>query len=413
MTDHPIATTRFARGPATHGHHRVTYVELFFDLVFVFAITQLSHGLMHHPSWLGLYETTLMTMAVWWVWIYTSWATNWADPDKVPVRLALFALMGGGLVLSMAIPKAFEGRAMAFACAYAGMQVLRSAAMIPVMREYSAGHEGNFRRLTLWMLPPAALWIAGAWYGGTAQLVLWTLAVALDYLAPAIRYYVPGLGHSSVEHWNIEPAHFAERCALFVIIALGESILVTGATFADLVWTGETAAAFVASFAGSVAMWWIYFNIGQERGVTAMARSASVGLIGRAYTYVHLFIVGGIIVTAVADEFVLKHAGGHADGKTVAALVGGAALYIAGCAQFKRSTAGWYPLSHSVGLGLLALLGVLGGALAPWLLSVLVALVLSTVAIWERCSLGPDAVSKIGHPRERERARAAQAPSSH
>lgn len=411
MTEHAHpAHYRYARGPATHGHHRVTFVELFFDLVFVFAITQLSHGLIHHPTWLGLYETTLLTMAVWWVWIYTSWATNWADPDKTPVRLALFALMAGGLVMSMAIPKAFEGRAMAFALAYAGMQVLRSLAMIGVMAEYSPGHMRNFQRLTVWMLPPAALLVAGAWLGGTAQIVLWTLAVAVDYLGPALRYWLPGLGHSSVEHWNIEPAHFAERCGLFVIIALGESILVTGATFADLAWTWQTWVAFLASFAGSAAMWWIYFNIGQERGVAAMSKSANVGLVGRAYTYVHLFIVGGIILTAVADEFVLKHATGHADGKTVAALIGGAALYVAGCALFKRATAGWYPLSHSAGLLVLAVLAYAGGAAEPWLLSVLVSLVLIAIAVWERLSLGPDAVSKIGHPRERTQAQAGAGP---
>lgn len=411
MTEHAhTATFRFARGPATHGHHRVTFVELFFDLVFVFAVTQLSHGLIHHPTWLGLYETTLMTMLVWWVWIYTSWATNWADPEKTPVRLALFGLMAGGLVMSMAIPKAFEGRAMAFALAYAGMQVIRSVAMIGVMAEYSPRHMRNLQRISLWMLPPAVLLILGAWLGGTQQIVLWSLAVVIDYLGPALRYWLPGFGHSSVEDWDIEPAHFAERCGLFVIIALGESILVTGATFADLAWTGATWTAFVASFVGSAAMWWIYFNIGQERGVHAMAQSANVGLVGRAYTYVHLFIVGGIIITAVADEFVLKHATGHADGKTIAALVGGAALYVAGCAQFKRSTAGWYPLSHMAGLVLLALVGIAGGHVEPWLLSVLVSLVLIAIAVWERLSLGPDAVTKIGHPRER--AKAAQGPNT-
>src|SRR5262245_16468349 len=104
-----------------HAHSRVTYVELFFDLVFVFAITQLSHLLLEHLTLGGLVQTTLLLMAVWWVWIYTSWVTNWLDPEKIPVRLLLFALMLAGLVLSTSIPEAFESKGLAFAGAYVVM----------------------------------------------------------------------------------------------------------------------------------------------------------------------------------------------------------------------------------------------------------------------------------------------------
>ena len=405
MTEHssdaPPRQYRLARGPATHGHHRVTFVELFADLVFVFAVTQLSHGLIAHPSLSGLLQTAMLTMAVWWVWIYTSWATNWADPDKVPIRILIFALMAAGLVLSMSIPKAFETRALVFAGAYVLMQIGRTAALLPAMREHSHAHYVNFHRILIWFFVSAIFWLWGAMAGGKVQMALWGLAIAIEYLGPAARFYTPGLGASSTKDWDIEPAHFAERCGLFVIIALGEALLVIGATFAELPWTAATSTAFAAAFVAAAAMWWIYFNIGQERGAIVMKGSGDPGRVARGYTYVHLLIVAGIIVTAVADEFVLAHATGHADAKTQAALIGGPVLYVVGCGWFKRSTAGWFPLSHIAGTILLLAVIPLGERLEPWLLSILTSLILVIVAVWEQVSLGPDGVNKIGNPRQR------------
>ena len=392
---------RHRRAAAEHGHHRVTFLELFFDLVFVFAVTQLSHALIHHPTPVGLLEVTILAMAVWWVWIYTSWATNWADPDKPAVRCMMFALMLAGLILSMAIPKAFEGRALIFALAYVAMQAGRTGFMVAVMAEYSPAARLNMLRILYWFLASGALWIAGALAGGAAQIVLWIAAVALEYAGPALRFFVPGMGYSKVDEWTIEPAHFAERCGLFVIIALGESILVSSTTFAAAEWTGAAAAAFFAAFVAVAAMWAIYFNIGQERGAIAMKSAAQVGAVGRAYTYVHLFIVGGIIFTAVADEFVLAHPTGTIDGKTLASLIGGPFAYVLGCTLFKRATAGWYPLSHLAGMVFLGLLIPAASVMQPWQMTLATSLVLVVVAVWERVSLGPDGVSKIGHPSQR------------
>jgi low temperature requirement protein LtrA len=397
------ARFRHRRAPAEHGHHRVAFLELFFDLVFVFAITQLSHGLIEHPSVGGLLQTLLLAMAVWWVWIYTSWSTNWADPDKPIVRLMLIGMMLAGLFMSMAIPAAFEGFALVFALAYVVMQAGRTAFMIVVMREYDAQSALNMVRILCWFMVSGVLWIAGALLGGTWQIGLWSLAVLIEYSGPALRYPTPMLGRSNSDTWTIEPAHFAERCGLFIIIALGESVLVSGATFAKLAWTLETICAFVATFAGTVAMWAIYFNIGQERGVIAMQRSERAGVVARAYTYVHLVIVLGIIVTAVSDEFVLSHATGHIDTKTLATLIGGPLVYLAGCSAFKRATAGWFPLSHSVGMVMLAGLWFARDALAPWQMGAAASAILIIVAIWEHWSLGPDAVNSIGHPAARRK----------
>ncbi|MCA0423776.1 MAG: low temperature requirement protein A [Proteobacteria bacterium] len=405
MTEHaaPEHHRRLSRGPAVHGHHRVGYIELFFDLVFVFAITQLSHALMGHPTLYGLFGVTVVTMAVWWVWIFFCWSTNWADPERFPVRIMLMVMMGAGVVMSASIPHAAEDKAMPFAIAYVFMHLGRGIFMLPIMREYSEAHYRNFQRVLCWIATASVFWIAGAWFGGKTVFVFWLIALLIEYSGPAARFYTPGLGQSGTAEWDIEPGHFAERCALFIILSLGESILVTGATFEKLPWTFPISTAFAASLAGTAAMWAIYFSIGQERGVNAMRGSADPGRIARAYTYLHLPIVMGIIVTAVGDEFVLAHATGHADAKTLAASVGGPLLYVLGCGLFKRATAGWFPLSHMVGIAALVLMWAFGGALEPWLISIITSLILIVMVIWERISLGTDATTKIGHPRERAR----------
>jgi low temperature requirement protein LtrA len=209
-------------------------------------------------------------------------------------------------------------------------------------------------------------------------------------------FWTPRLGHSTTADWDVEGGHMAERCGLFIIIALGESILVTGATFSTLEWTPATAAAFASAFLGSVAMWWIYFSIGAERGSRLIAGSADPGRLARlAYTYIHLPIVAGIIVAAAADELVLAHPTGHTGLETMAVALGGSALYLVGNMLFKRATANRVPLSHLVGLLLLVSLIPLSSVASPLVLATATALVLVLVAAWEWISLGrgPSAAS--------------------
>jgi low temperature requirement protein LtrA len=363
---------------------RVGFAELFFDLVFVFAVTQLSHFLLHHFTPLGAIETGLLLMAVWWVWIYTSWVTNWLDPAKTAVRLMLFVLMVAGLVLSTSIPEAFEGRGLAFALAYTFMQVGRSAFTMWALKDVSPANYRTFQRITAWFVVSAPLWIAGGLAAHQARLGLWTTAIALEFAGPASGYFVPGLGRSQTTDWDISGAHMAERCGLFIIIALGESILVTGATFAELEWTWVAGAAFLAALVGSIAMWWIYFNVGAERGSHLIARSADPGRVARiAYTYLHLPIVGGIILAAVGDEFLLAHPEGHADAKIAIAVAGGGALYLVGNVLFKRAALGYWPLSHFAGLALLFVIASLMSIEMPLTFGAAVAGVLVLVAAWE------------------------------
>ena len=371
-----------------HEHSRVTFVELFFDLVFVFAVTQLSHGLLHHLTPLGALQTGMLMLAVWWAWIDTAWITNWLDPQRPAVRLLLFALMLAGLVLSSSIPKAFEDRALPFALAYLLMQTGRNLFMLWALKNHDPGNYRNFLRITLWHAAAAPFWLAGCWDTGPSRLAWWAVAVAIESVAPIAGFWLPWLGRSTTTDWTVEGGHMAERCGLFIIIALGESILVTGANFAGATWTAEHIGAFLGAFAGSVAMWAVYFNVGAERASRLIAASDDPGRMARSgYTYFHILIVAGIIVVAVGDELVLHHPSGHVDTKTALVLLGGPAMYLLGNALFKRLSAPYFPLSHLVGLSLLALLAP-GSALGtPLTMSAATTAVLIIVAVWEAISL--------------------------
>ena len=384
------ASSNILRVRKPHEASRVTFVELFFDLVFVFAITQLSHFLLEHFSAIGVFETLLLLLAVWWVWIDTSWCTNWLDPDRAPVRIMLFVLMLAGLILSTSIPHAFDSRGLTFALAFVFMQVGRCLFMLYALNGRSKANFRNFQRITLWLVGSGIFWIAGGLSQGPARIALWSVAVAIETAGPALYFFVPGLGRSSVADWDVEGHHISERCGLFIIIALGESILVTGATFARLDWTFATGAAFLTAFTGSVAMWWIYFNIGAERASHMIASSANPGRLARfGYTYVHILLVAGIIVAAVADELILAHPGGHTDFKTAATATGGPVLFLLGNILFKRAYMGWMPLSHLVGLGLFALWIPTALVLPPLAYGAGAAAILIVVAAWETLSLRP------------------------
>ncbi|MGH8495884.1 MAG: low temperature requirement protein A [Gammaproteobacteria bacterium] len=370
---------------------KVSSVELFFDLVFVFAVTQLSHTLLAHLTPGGALRALLLLLAVWWVWIYTSWVTNWLDPKRIPVRICLFVLMLAGLLVSVSIPEAFAERGLLFASAYVFMQVGRTLFFLWAVRGAPANMTRNFQRILVWFALSGIFWVAGGFTNGDARLAWWTLALLIEVVSPSLYFWVPGLGRSSTADWNIEGSHLAERCALFVIIALGESLLVTGATFAELDWNADTISAFLAAVLGTVAMWWVYFDTGAERASRRIERSDDPGRQGRvAYTYLHALIVAGIIVCAVADELVLMHSV-HATSAGIAAILGGPMLYLLGNALFKWVTNDRRgpPLSHLIGLlALAALLPVAFTGVLPVLaLGAIATGVLIVVAVWESVAL--------------------------
>lgn len=369
-------------------HSRVTYAELFFDLVFVYAVTQISHMLLGRFTPLGAVQVTLLFLAVWWVWVYTTWVTNWLNPELTPVRILLFLLMLGGLVLSTSIPTAFEGRGLWFAIAYAAMQVGRTIFWLVSTPPQRTQVRHNAIRILVWLSASAIFWVLGGLAEGQSRLWLWGVALTIEYISPAARFWTPGLGFSSVEAWAVEGGHMAERCAGFIIIALGEAVVVNGATFADLTWTTENVSAFLSAFVGSIAMWWIYFHKGAEAGSELISKSTDSGRVARlAYTYLHLPIVGGIILSAVADELVLKHPTGHSDIRTILSATGGPLLFLVGTILFKHSIRGFLQLSHGVGIIALAAMAWFASELSPLWLSILTTAIMIVVAVWESMSL--------------------------
>lgn len=371
------------------GNHRVSALELFFDLVFVFAVTQLSHYLVEHHTIAGGLQTLVMFLAVWWAWVYTAWATNWLDPERTPVRVALIVVMLLSLVLSSSIPEAFGDLGLPFALAYVSIQVGRTAYTAWAREGLFRGSSSNMARATLYFVASAILWIIGALDADPERRLLWWIAaLSVEFAGPFTLYSVPGIGRSNFSEWNISGAHMAERCGLFIIISLGEGILVSGATFAKLEPTTFSIFAFLSAFVASVAMWWIYFDVGARRGIEMIEQDQLPGLLGRqAYTYAHIPIVAGIIVLAVADEQLLAHPTERAEQFFIFSLVGGAFLFIGGAMIFKRMTSGqhFWPLSHIVGLGLFALAGLWALASHPTSLALHATAtgVFIVIAFWE------------------------------
>lgn len=368
---------------------RVGFIELFFDLVFVFAVTQVSHAIIVHPDPLGFVQAGLLFLAIWWVWVDTAWVTNWLDVRHVPVRLLLFALMGIGMVMAICLPDAFGGRGLVFAIAYLTMQLGRHGFMLLALRGHSADNFLNFVRITIWSLIEAPFWIAGALSDDIAtRMALWGVALAIVSAGPVAYFYVPGLGRSETRTWDVEGHHFAERAGLFIIIALGESVLLTGAAFGRTLWNAAAIAAFASAFLGTIAMWWLYFDVGAERAAHKLAQDKDPGRMARlAYTYFHIPIIAGIILTAASDEMALAHPGGAATPAQIAALLGGPAVYLFGNLLFKRTSATYLPLSHLVGLGTLAAVLPFAGLLSPLQLSLAATATMVLVAGWELVSL--------------------------
>ncbi|MBB3861609.1 low temperature requirement protein LtrA [Novosphingobium hassiacum] len=375
------------------GHAPVSYLELFFDLVYVFATTQVSHFLLMHPGWAGLAEGVVLFLAVWWAWMYTTWVANWADPERVPVRFVLLMVMLASMIMAVALPKAFgHGKndlGLIFAASYCGLQIFRTAFMVWAMGRDDRAGGINMARILSWFVLSALFWGAGAFAHDTAwRIGLWLTALTIEYTGPSVGYRVPGLGKSDPSEWRISGGHMAERCALFVIIALGEGIIVTGASFAQSEQDASRVLAFLFAFLGSVLMWWIYFDRGAARGADHIEHHAEPGRVARnAYTYLHMPIVAGIVITAVADAILLERPEGAAPARLVLFQCIGLLVYVLGIGTFKRfsSKRGNFPVSHGAGVAMLLVLGGVTLIRPPSALAFvgLSVAILAIVVVWE------------------------------
>lgn len=369
----------------TGDHHgRVGFVELFFDLVFVFAVTQISHLLLGHPDVAHALQSAFLLVAMWVVWMWTTWATNWLDVERTPTRIMLFLAMAGGLVLAAALPHAFDERGFAFALTFVAIQVGRTIFLVTALRGGKENERRNFERMLVYLCVTGALWIAG----GLAQDIntrwaFWLSALFIEMASPLWGFWTPLMGRSTPEDWRVDPEHMSERAGLFVIIALGESVILIGATFAGVdTWDAPHFGALAGAFGGAVAMWWIYFATIAEEARDAFITAENPGALARtAYTYAHIPIVAGIVLSAVGNEIVLAHPTGHTEFSTMLITVGGAGLFLAGSLWFSW-LCGKPLMSHILGLGALVVCALLSGAVEPVWLNAMTTVVLFGVGAW-------------------------------
>ena len=333
----------------------VTNIEVFFDLVYAFAVTQLSHYLLDHATVEGALQTALLLAMVWVIWASTTYLANWLEPNRPAVRLLLVAIMLVGLLMSAGLPEAFGSGGLAVGGAYAAIQIGRTLFAVGAFRGEAL--ERNFQRLLVWVSASSVLAVAGGLQQGHLRELLWLLAIALDLFSAAVGFYVPGLGRAATREWTLDGSHIAERSQAFVMIALGESIIIIGASLSSFGFISGEMAAYVLAFASTVALWWVYFDRSAAYAARAVAASDDPGRLARsAYYWIHPLMIGGIIAVAAGDREVLANPLSTADTATALMLLGGSALFLGGHALFKVALWHWWPWTRIGAIVALALL---------------------------------------------------------
>lgn len=367
---------------------KASFPELFFDLVFVFALIQLSETLASDFTFGIAAEALLFIFALWWVWIHTTWIMNLLDSELVPVRLLLFFLMFCGILMAIALPKAFVDQGLAFAIAYSAMQLGRSLFALYAFHGQDNASFKSFIRITIWLSLSSILWISGGLAETEQRVLFWTVALVIEYAGPFCRYWLPGIGSSPPETLDINGEHLAERCALFVIICLGETILTTGKNASAHMASDGTILILACAFLSTVLMWWIYFHDGQEKAADKADESAEPQTTAQnLFTYGHLPIIAGIILTAVGEDFSLSDPNEHGSYTHAAALLGGPMLFLTGMVWMKFAASKIIPYSHVVGIAVLGLALLIVPVSTNFIIQIIATSVLFAVALWEYVAL--------------------------
>jgi low temperature requirement protein LtrA len=355
---------------------RVTPLELFFDLVFVLALTQCTILIARTPTWEGMLKGLLVLAVLWWSWGGYAWLTSVIDPEEGSVRLAMFAAMAALLVCALCVPGAFGSEALLFACAYAVVRAAHIVLFLLASRDDPALRHSVLGLAASTALGAGMLFIA-AFTGGAAQLGLWGVALAIDMGSP----YLFG-----ADGWKLVPGHFAERHGAIVIIALGESIVVIGAG-AKAVIAPSLVLGAVLGIVIAAALWWAYFDVTAIIAARRLAKARE----GRerneiardSYSYLHFPMIAGIALIAVGIQRTLAHVDAPLRTMAAAALLGGAALYLLAHVAFRLRNMGSISLRRLVCAALLLAL-VPAGARLPALASLgILAAVLSGLITYE------------------------------
>jgi low temperature requirement protein LtrA len=349
-------------------------LELFFDLVMVLAFTQCTTLMSEHGSWGGLGEGILVLATLWWSWVGYAWLTSVIDPEEGPVRLVMIGAMAGLLIASLCVPEAFGERAVMFAVAYVIVRAAHIALFLIASREH-ADLRHSVVGLGISTALSAAPLVVGAILGGAPQVVLWSLAMLVDYGGPAL-YGTSG--------WRLVPGHFAERHGLVIILALGGSVVALGVgAHVDL--DAGAATAVVLGIGLTSALWWTYFDVVSLVTARRLAQ-AEEGTVRNAlardsYSYLHLPMVAGIVLGALGLHRTIEHVGEPLEGPYAAALLGGTALYLLGHVALRlRNARTWNRQRLGLALLLLASIPAAQQVDALVTLSAVVALVWAVIA---------------------------------
>jgi low temperature requirement protein LtrA len=368
---------------------RVLPLELFFDLVFVFAITQVTGFLSADPTWVRLAEGVAILGALWWAWGCFAWLENTAASDEGAVRVVMLAAMAAMLIVSLAVPGAFGDDGLIFGVAYFVVRALHIGMYRVVARE-DPEQERLIRRLAASMLPAAALLVLAGFLDGTPRALAWVAALLVDY---------GGLALAGSSGWRVQPGHFAERHGGIVIIALGESIVAIGVGAGGLELDAGIIVAALLGIAVAGALWWAYFDVVAIVGERQL-RTADAGrraqLARDSYTYLHLPMITGIVLLSLGVKKTLAHVDHDLELVPAAALCGGVALYLVALSAFKRRNVGSFNWPRLAAAALLIALAPLA-TLMPALASLgLVALVASALIAFEVAHYAP-ARARIRH----------------
>jgi low temperature requirement protein LtrA len=372
-----VARIGLVRDPRQAGG--ATFLELFFDLAFVFAFTRLSQELHKDVTWFGLWDTTVTLLALWWVWSTTVWLTERLDPDRPLVQIVVILIMFWALILAAAVPEAFGGSGTVFAIGYVSIQLIRSLFMLVALR----GHQQY--RLVLqslvWSAASGVLWLAGGLLPRGVQQPLWTVAIIVDYTAASLGWPLPRLGRSDTFNLPVGSEHLSERYRQFLIVALGDMILVTASTFSVGGLTTERWMAFTAAFLTTVLFWRIYIYRAGERLGHAIAAAQRPVLSSQAAAYAHLVMVAGIVLTTVANELTIEHPFGHHRLAWTMVIIAGPALFLFGRALLEFTVFARMSRARLGGIALILALFPLAQVLPLVATSALVDVVLFAVTV--------------------------------
>lgn len=362
----------------------VSFSELLFDLIYVFSVTQISHYLLYHLNLVGFIQSTIIWFAVWMGWQHTTWVTNWFNPNIRTIRILLFTLMVIGLFMAAAIPDAFGERAWLFVVCYITIQVGRTLSILFILGRHH--HLSlNFKRILGWFLISSVFWIIGIFAEGYARIIIWAFAVLCDYTSPMFGFYLPFIGRSnSSKDWTIDGHHLTERSQLFVIIAFGETILMTGASLSEFEnWTIPVIIATLLSILSSLSMWWIYFDSSSEAGAEKIQKVKNPGLLGLKFHSVHVVLIGALIMSAVGDELTVNQPLSHNTIESVTVIVISSIIYLITNMIYKWFSCRIIAKSHIVGIGILLLTIPFYSFLNLLILNAIVVSIFVSISIFE------------------------------